>query len=668
MFILKKISLRFLIVFVSFVSVTVYAATIGTSTNCSTNDSCAEFTQSEQGSVNFNPTEGNVEINDTTGEFDGYAWGDVVGWINLNPTSSGVVLQCSGNTGALSGYAWGNQIGWVNFSPQGGGVTMNADGEFEGYAWSGRNGWLEFSCPGSSCVKTTFQCTTGGGGGGGGVFVPPSEPDACLNIDGNQSSVPSGYMLVGSACIQIDVCPNIVGAQSSMPAGFSYDNLGGCVSNITDVCPNLSGIQASIPSGYSMNNGQCITDNTDVCPNISGNQTTVPNNLVIDDNGDCVLPVNLLPLEEPPVPSEEEPPLPPGPLDAPTGPGGVSAFDDTVSENDFIIPSIFSGTSDMIDSFLANETVQSIKKYFAQETPMDTLQLVSTVALASGMAGMIPSILRISNILLSFLGIRRRYNPWGVVFDSATKQPLDPAYVSLLDATGKEVASSITDLDGRFGFPVSPGMYTITVGKTHYKFPSLKLAGRTNDELYPNLYFGEPISVTEEGQVITKNIPMDAEGIDWNEQAKKEMKVANFFKKHDVLLIRIINALYVVGFVTALLAFFSVQSVFNSIVVGLYIIMLFLYIVGLHPKPHGILTDSAGYPLSFAIMRIFNARLQKEVAHKVSDADGKYYCLVQKGEYYVTLERKNPDGTYTHVFTSQPFKATKGVINQNFKV
>ncbi|MCF7831443.1 MAG: hypothetical protein K9M36_00970 [Candidatus Pacebacteria bacterium] len=662
MFILKKISLRFLIVLVSFVSVTVYAATIGTSTNCSTNDSCAEFTESEQGSVNFNPTGGNVDIDDTTGEFNGYAWGDVAGWINLDPTSTGVVLQCTGDTGALSGYAWGSQIGWVNFSPQGGGVTMNDDGEFDGYAWSGSNGWLEFSCPGSACVVTDFQCTDDGGStpGGGGVFVPPPTPDVCLNIDGNQSSVPSGYMLVGSACILIDVCPNIVGAQSSMPTGFSYDNLGNCVADTTDVCPNLSGIQASVPIGYSMDGGQCIADSTDMCPNISGNQTSIPNNLVVDENGDCILPVTPLPPEEPPLPPEE-PPLPPSPPDTPTGPTGTPGTDAPTSE-------IFSGASDMIDSFLANETVQNVKKYFAQETPMNTLQLISTVALASGLAGMIPSFLRIWNILLSFLGIRRRYKPWGVVFDSATKQPLDPAYVSLLDASGKEVASSITDLDGRFGFPVAPGLYTITVGKTHYTFPSLKLSGRTTDELYPNLYFGEPISVTEQGQVITKNIPMDAEGVDWNEQAKKEMKVANFFKKHDALLIRVINILYVVGFVTSLLAFFSSQSIFNGIIVGLYIVMLFLYIVGLHPKPHGILTDSAGYPLSFAIMRIFNARLQKEVAHKVSDADGKYYCLVQKGEYYVTIERKNADGTYAHVYTSQPFKATKGVINQNFTV
>ncbi len=661
MYRLKKILLRSLIVLVSFISITVYAATIGTSTNCSTNDSCAEFTQSEQGSINFNPTGGNVDIDDTTGEFDGHAWGDVAGWINLDPASTGVELQCTGNTGALSGYAWGSQIGWVNFSPQGGGVTMNADGEFDGYAWSGSNGWLEFSCPGSACVVTDFQCTDDDGdtSSGGGVFVPPT--DACLNISGSQSSVPSGYMLVGSACIQIDVCPNIVGAQSSMPAGFSYNNLGSCVSDTTDICPNLSGIQASIPSGYSMDNGQCIADSNDMCANISGNQTSVPNNLVVDNSGDCVLPITPVPTpEEPPLPPEE-PPLPPSPPDTPTDPAGTPGIDNPITE-------IFTGASDTLESFFASDTIKNIKKYIAGKEPMSALQLISTIALASGLAGMIPSFLRIWNILLSFLGIRRRYNPWGVVFDSATKQPLDPAYVSLLDATGKEIASSITDLDGRFGFPVSPGMYTITVGKTHYKFPSLTLSGRTNDELYPNLYFGEPIQVTEQGQVITKNIPMDAEGIDWNEQAKKEMKVANFFKKHDVLLIRIINTLYVVGFVTALLAFFSVQSVFNSIVVGLYVVMLFLYIVGLHPKPHGILTDSAGYPLSFAIMRIFNARLQKEVAHKVSDADGKYYCLVQKGEYYVTLERKNPDGTYTHVFTSQPFKATKGVINQNFKV
>jgi len=660
MFIFQKISFRIFIVFVSFLSISVYAATIGTSSNCSTNDSCAEFTQHVQGSINFNPTGGNVEIDDTTGDFSGYAWGDVAGWINLDPTSSGVVLQCSGDTGALSGYAWGSQVGWINFAPQGGGISMNAEGEFDGYAWSGSNGWLEFSCPGSSCVSTDFQCSdTETTTTGGSSFVPVPLFDACPNINGSQSSIPSGYMLVGNTCILIDVCPNIIGAQSTIPAGFSYNNLGNCVADTTDVCPNLSGIQSLVPSGYSLNNNQCIADAVDMCSNISGTQTSIPNNLVVDTSGDCVLPMTPVPTPDIPLPDAPNP-------DAPQNP------DQNNTTNQISSDDMSGFTSDAFSqlqkelSFSENETIQSIKKYFATDAPMNTLQLISTVALASGLAGMIPSFFRIGNILLSFLGIRRRYKPWGVVYDSATKQPLDPAYVSLLDATGKEIASSITDLDGRFGFPVSPGLYTITVGKTHYIFPSGKLSGRTNDELYPNLYFGEQISVTEQGQVITKNIPMDAEGIDWNEQAKKEMQVANFFKKHDVLLIRIINVLYVVGFMTSLLALFSVQSVFNIIVVGLYVVMLFLYIMGLHPKPHGMLTDGNGYPISFAIMRIFNARLQKEVAHKVSDADGKYYCLIQKGEYYVTIERKNPDGTYTHIFTSSPFKATKGVINQNF--
>jgi hypothetical protein len=660
----KKFFLVSCIVFVfGIIGITVYASTIGTSTNCSNNDSCARFTQTSQGAVNFNPTGGNVTINNQSGQFSGYAWGDVAGWINLNPTGSGVVLQCSGNTGALSGYAWGNQIGWVNFVPQGGGVTMNSSGEFSGYAWSGSNGWLQFSCPGNACVKTDFRCSTGGGGGGGSNNPPPEDDnDVCLNLDGVQTSVPQGYILVGSSCLPINVCPNLAGNQTTLPDGYIYDALGNCVLESVDVCPNLAGVQTVVPNQYVLENGQCIFQQTDMCPNISGIQTTIPADMVINDAGNCVIPATVDPPVEPPVlppPSPEPPVSPPGtpPTGTPDGEYVPPVFD---SSESFEIAGIF-------ENIISRESIDNIRNYLAQPEQMTVLQTVSAVALASGLGGMLPSFLRLWNILLSFLGIRKRYNPWGVVFDSATKQPLDPAYVTLLDATGKEVASSITDLDGRFGFPVSPGMYTITVGKTHYEFPSKKLLGRSSDELYPNLYFGEPIQVTEQGQVITKNIPMDAVGVDWNEQAKKEMQVANFFKKHDALLIRIINVLYVVGFVTSLLAFLASSSIFNGIVTGLYIFMLFLYIVGLHPKPHGILTDSKGYPLSFAIMRIFNANLKKEVAHKVSDADGKYYCLVQKGEYYVTIEKKNPDGTYTHVFTSQPFKATKGVINQNFK-
>jgi hypothetical protein len=47
---------------------------------------------------------------------------------------------------------------------------------------------------------------------------------------------------------------------------------------------------------------------------------------------------------------------------------------------------------------------------------------------------------------------------------------------------------------------------------------------------------------------------------------------------------------------------------------------------------------------------------------------GRYYCLIQKGSYYVTIEKKNTDGTYTLVYTSEPFIVKNGMINTTFQV
>lgn len=139
--------------------------------------SCASF-----GRVNWKPT-GSTPVTITDSGITGYAWGDEIGWINFNPTDSGVTINPS--TGALSGYAYANTGSWINFNPTdvaGGtdvGVTINAEGQFAGWAWvSGANGgWMKFDCAlPATCVKTDWRPlgsrtsgVTGVAGGGGGA-------------------------------------------------------------------------------------------------------------------------------------------------------------------------------------------------------------------------------------------------------------------------------------------------------------------------------------------------------------------------------------------------------------------------------------------------------------------------------------------------------------------
>jgi hypothetical protein len=327
---------------------------------------------------------------------------------------------------------------------------------------------------------------------------------------------------------------------------------------------------------------------------------------------------------------------------------------------------------------------QTATKILEQPIANITTKVVATAGVVSGAASLLATLfssplslselfllpLRIWSLILSFLGIRKRHKPWGVVYDSQTKQPLDPAYVSLLDENGKEVDSAITDLDGRYGFLVKPGVYTLAAKKTHYTFPSQKMTGRDHDELYNNLYYGDTIIVREEGQVISKNIPMDPEAFDWNEFAKRDMGVLRTNARRAVLWARITNIFFVVGFTIAVVAFFLVPAPYNLMIFLLYLLMLALRVFGLRPKHSGQIKDkTTGQPLSFAVIKIFGAKTNVQVGRRVADQYGRYYALVGKGEYVITIEKKLADGSYQQVFSSDtPIKANKGIINSNWSV
>lgn len=278
--------------------------------------------------------------------------------------------------------------------------------------------------------------------------------------------------------------------------------------------------------------------------------------------------------------------------------------------------------------------------------------------------------LRIIGLILEALGLKKKFVPWGIAYNSVTKQPLDPAYIVLKDLQGKDVTSAITDIDGRYGFLAGPGKYKITANKTNYSFPSQKLTGKANDELYGNLYFGEEIEIKALGEAIIKNIPMDPVKFDWNEFAKRNKNLMKFYSRFDSALRKISGFLFWFGFAVAVVALFAAPYPYNMIIMGLYLILMLLKALGIKPKAYGsIVGKSNDDPLSFAIVRIIIPDLNREIATKVADKYGRYYCLVSKGQYYVKIESKNPDGSYSPVYTSPVIDVSKkGIINRRFKV
>ncbi len=276
--------------------------------------------------------------------------------------------------------------------------------------------------------------------------------------------------------------------------------------------------------------------------------------------------------------------------------------------------------------------------------------------------------IRLWSLILIALGLKKRTREWGTIYDSVTKRPLDPVFLELVDSEGRVVTTAFTDLDGRYGFLAKPGHYMIRPKKTNYVFPSLLLGHVTRDEVYLDLYFGNYFEIKKEGEVIAKNVPMDSEKFDWNEFEKKKEHQNVFYSKRLQIYTKISDMLFGFGLLISILAFAVVMNLYNSIILGVYLLMLVLREVGVTLSKLGIVIDkNSRKPLPYCIVRAYSASLNNEVIHKVANENGQFYMLIPNGTYFLVIEKKNND-SYERVFTGNPFRVDKGIIKGIWEV
>lgn len=619
------------------------------------------------------------------GEMTGYAWSENFGWINLNPDSAGVENDGDGN---LSGFAWGANIGWINFDPENGGVTVDDDGYFSGAAWGQNSGWIIFDCddPGA-CLRFDWSPTVtpppGGGGGGGprtyacsdGIdndgdgFVDYPEDLGCESAnDDSEILIACGtpnaenfnaqtnthdeslciYAPISGCAIEEALNFNPIAVEEdnescifvgcTNPTALNYDEN----ADIGDGSCQFPPIPPGVDIDEEIINETGIVGCTD--PRAENYKPTAQY-----DSGLCT--------------------YAPVPVFGCTDPSALNFKEDATSDNGSCVYAPV--TSGVDDSSL------EIKKSnidLSFNGLLNTVSLISLGVFILGGGGAVANVLvtpiRLINALPALLGLRRKRRPWGTVYDSVTKQPLDPVYVELQTLDGKTIETSITDMDGRFSFLVPKGEYKIKAGKSDYVFPSEKLKGQTKDSLYDNLYFGAVIKKETDDEVMFRNIPLDPVNFNWNEfQKSKNKKLLRFYTKFEMIAAKISNIAFFSGIVFSSVALYFVQSVFNIVVVSVYALVVIMWAFGVRPEKPGFIVDKkTGIPLSFGVVRVFSATRNTEVLHKVISKTGKYFSLVPNGEYYLTVEEKAGEQEYKEVLKTEAFTVKKGHINRNIEV
>jgi|GEM_PF-504123 len=683
--------------------------------NCNvqvTNSAVTGYAWSQNyGWINLNPTTSGV-VNTSSGVLSGYAWGENTGWINF----SGVRIGCSGT---FSGTATGEVVGTVNFG------CASCDVQTD-WTYSCGGGGPVATCGDSSCngAETCSTCPTDCGAcapvcgdgikngaeqcdGTDGVGVHQSCSVGCILINNPYcgDNIKNGLEVCDGDTVVCTTYGGYSGTKACIPdcsgynGCFSNQSCGDTICNGTETCNNCSADCGACPGHLECQNQQCVFVNG------SGNN-------LCSSNQDCLIFHNECNSESKCV-SVSGPGSNTCSSDSQcssvlTGGDGGQHTECNLKQQCVVVSGSGSNkcsadsdctVQDTIINIISNpvdtavQVVQIVadpvkavavetKKIIQSPQGSVTTKTISTAGLVITTAVTATSLfsvsllelftipLRLFGILLAALGLKKRIIPWGVVYDSVTKRPLDPAYIVLKNQNGQNISSAVTDIDGRYGFMAPPGNYNIFVSKTNYSFPSQKLFGKIEDELHGDLYFGQNIEVKSLGEVIIKNIPLDPLKFDWNEFSKGSKKLMKFYSKWDVVLRKIYDWFFIVGFVVAMVTFIFAPYPYNAIVAIIYLVLILLRTLGLKPRVYGYITDkNTKEPLSFAIMRVVIPETNTVVASKPADKYGRYYCLVPPGKYYVKIEKKNIDGSYSLVYTSQVFNTSHtGIIKETFKI
>ncbi len=225
---------------------------------------------------------------------------------------------------------------------------------------------------------------------------------------------------------------------------------------------------------------------------------------------------------------------------------------------------------------------------------------------------------------------KRKYKTWGTVFDASTLAPVDLSSVRLIETTNNKIVStSVTNSSGTYLFLAKPGKYRVEVDKMGYNFPSALLAAGAFEHDH---YFGEPILVHTEQDVIDRHVPIDPE--------TKPISVFKFrlrqWRYHAATVLGFVSPIIsVIGFILVpkwwigLLAF-----------AHLIIFVIFLRLSGRTKiKKFGTVTDSNKKVLSGVQISLFRKQDNKLLGYYVTDLFGRYYFPRLVGEYFLIFKK-----------------------------
>lgn len=232
----------------------------------------------------------------------------------------------------------------------------------------------------------------------------------------------------------------------------------------------------------------------------------------------------------------------------------------------------------------------------------------------------------------AFLGGTVRKHLWGIAYNSKNGKPVAFAVIRLFDVRTRQlIATTVTDLDGRYGFPVAPGSYFLDVSHEEYFFPPKTSPGAFVSDSKKN-YTGGEFRVEQETGV-DFSIPLEPR--DFKFGPNREFFSFMWSKLKSFVLAGNTYLLILLCFLNFILMVVKF-NMFNLIFGFVYAILLILKIIakGKKPRTWGLVYNSkTTIPVPAAFVKLYEGETRRLVDTKLADIKGRFQFFVPKGRY-----------------------------------
>ncbi len=299
----------------------------------------------------------------------------------------------------------------------------------------------------------------------------------------------------------------------------------------------------------------------------------------------------------------------------------ISSEPDNTNNTTQIPPKIFSDLSNFvsqlpknISNFLSNLSVEDI----------GNLGLFTSIL---GLLFTILSGLNLFGLLANMFGlfISRKRRSWGVITDINTGKPISLANCRLFLIRSVElVASTVSGLDGTYGFPINTGgEYRLEITKSNYK-------SFFKDLIIPN---------DSEAYTLDVNLaPIDSFYLSTLSFGER----LSLYTRGLFTMLR--NLFFLIGGTFSLIAIIIFPNIINILVLALYIFSILiwlLYVLSIRGKSSKIIDSESGRPIPHAIVKIYDLRNNKYIDTIVAGPDGSFDYFGTPGEYGLLVLAKN---------------------------